>query len=251
MLKFFINQSYYYKERIHYEFLNFIRNKKDILFIHIPKNAGMSVRRSLKLAGYINFIKSKNLSDNYKKQLIFEMSKHGENPAFEHSRLRDLINISNYKKKFAIIRNPWSRTVSRYLFAKQVIEIEKKYPSNKHNINSFEEFIEERNEWGNKPYYWHRAIRGWYNCYDYVLDTSNEIGCDILSFENLNNDLKNYLNIDFNLKKRNVTKFKSNYKSFYNSKTIQIIADWYKKDIEFFGYDFDTGPKKNFWIPNK
>ena len=33
------------------------------------------------------------------------------------------------------------------------------------------------------------------------------------------------------------------YKKYPN--TIQIIADWYKKDIDHWGYDLDTGPTRN------
>jgi hypothetical protein len=31
----------------------------------------------------------------------------------------------------------------------------------------------------------------------------------------------------------------------YSPKTIQIVADWYQKDIVTWGFDFDTGAKKN------
>ncbi len=33
----------------------------------------------------------------------------------------------------------------------------------------------------------------------------------------------------------------------YTPETIKIIADWYKADIDMFGYDFDGGPTKNIW----
>ena len=46
---------------------------------------------------------------------------------------------------------------------------------------------------------------------------------------------------------RNVTSIKENYKDLYNPVTIQIIADWYKKDIDHWGFDFDTSATKNYW----
>ena len=41
---------------------------------------------------------------------------------------------------------------------------------------------------------------------------------------------------------------KQNYKELYNAKTIQEIADWYKEDIEYWDFDFDTGARRNTWI---
>ena len=40
---------------------------------------------------------------------------------------------------------------------------------------------------------------------------------------------------------------KGTYQDLYNEKTIQIVADWYKDDIEMWGYDFDTGAQRNYW----
>lgn len=37
------------------------------------------------------------------------------------------------------------------------------------------------------------------------------------------------------------------YMEFYNKERIQIVADWYKKDINFWGYDFNSGPTRNYW----
>ena len=38
----------------------------------------------------------------------------------------------------------------------------------------------------------------------------------------------------------------SNYKDLYTKNTIQLIADWYKKDIDYWGFDFDTPATKNY-----
>ena len=51
---------------------------------------------------------------------------------------------------------------------------------------------------------------------------------------------------------RNVTAVnKGTYQDVYTDKTIQIVADWYKADIDMFGYDFDTGAQKNMWAETK
>lgn len=239
----------YYLERINYELVKFSRQfHEKKIFIHIPKAAGMTIRRSFKLAGRITTIdKKKLISSKYASSLNSYMKNIGDDPGYEHARYRDISeDVRKSHRAFAVIRNPWDRVVSRYYFAKQVIEIEKKYDKNKHDIDSFEHFLEERHKWGNKEYMWHRAIRGWYPCSDYVIDEEGNIAADILRFESLNNDLCKYFNIDSMSKSRNVTSARKNEKvDIYNSKTIQIVADWYKKDIELFGYDYKTGPTRN------
>ena len=65
-------------------------------FIHIPKNAGESVRDALLLQQDVS------LSEPY------------------HYRYVDIADrVGRHLKFFAVIRNPWSRTASRYHFARQ------------------------------------------------------------------------------------------------------------------------------------
>lgn len=223
---------------------------KPKLFIHIPKNAGLTVRRSDVLRGKI-FLASPNVhqSKEYTKAVLKTMNANNDHHGFEHARWRDCSKaVTLYHDAFAIVRNPWDRVVSRYFFAKKVIEVEKKEPVGKHHIDSFEDFLEERFEWGGKPYMWHRAIRGWYPAFDHVSDERGNLRCDIMRFENLNEDLCKYFKIPTMSRARNVTGInKGSYKDMYTPKTIQIIADWYQKDIEFWGFDFDSGPTKNYW----
>ena len=95
---------------------------------------------------------------------------------------------------------------------------------------------------------WHRAIRGWYPAYDYVTDKDGNVKCDIMRFENLNEDLCSYFKVPEMSRARNVTALNpGSYRDLYTEKTIQLVADWYAKDIETFGYDFDSGPTKNYW----
>jgi len=220
------------------------------VFIHIPKNAGMTIRRSPMLADKIIPAGPEvHKSPAYSKDVLNDMNKIGDHHGFEHARWRDCNrSIVDGYGSFAVVRNPWDRVVSRYFFAKKVIEVEKKEPVGKHKIDSFEHFLEERFEWGNMEYMWHRAIRGWYNQKDYVTDKNGKLQCDMIRFEKLNQDLCKYFNIPTMSRARNVTALNpGTYKDIYTPETIQIVADWYKDDIDFFGFDFDSGATKNTW----
>jgi len=49
-------------------------------------------------------------------------------------------------------------------------------------------------------------------------------------------------------RKRNVTALnKGSYKDIYTKETIQIVADWYKADIDYWKFDFDTSANQNYW----
>lgn len=210
----------------------------------------MTIRKSLVLAPYlIVATPSTHKSEQYTAELHKAMRRSGDHHGNEHARWRDIKPaVRNLYQAFAVARNPWDRVVSRYFFAKKVIEVEKKEPIGKHRIDSFESFLEERFEWGGKDYYWHRAIRGWFPAVDHVCDVDGNLKCDMMRFENLNDDLCAYFGVNEMSRARNVTDLnKGTYQDIYNDKTIQIVADWYKDDIDFFGYDFDTGAQKNYW----
>ena len=94
----------------------------------------------------------------------------------------------------------------------------------------------------------HRAVRGWYPAYDYVSDSKDNVRCDILRLEHIDEELPKYFGFEkMHLRPRNVTGYKKDYKDFYTKETIQIVADWYKKDIDYFGFDFDTGATRNLY----
>ncbi len=225
-----------------------LTNKK--LFIHIPKNAGMTIRNSPLLKDKILVAHSNiHKSMEYSQAVLQHMKKIGDHHGFEHARWRDIHpNIRNRNTSFAIVRNPWDRVVSRYFFAKKVTEVEKKEPVGKHKIDSFEHFLEEYDEWGGVEYMWHRAIRGWYPAFDYVSDDKGEVRSDIMRFENLDDDLCAYFDLPVMSRRRNVTALnKGSYKDLYNKHTIQKVADWYKADIDHWGFDFDSSANKNYW----
>ena len=218
------------------------------LFIHIPKNAGMTIRYSPMLKGKCAIaVPAIHKSEQYTHAVKNTMKKHGDEPGFEHARWRDINPTFTSKyRAFAIARNPWDRVVSRYFFAKKVIDVEKKVDPSYADVSSFEAFLEERHKWGSEEYMWHRAVRGWYPAYDHVSDEQGNCKCEMLRFEHLNDDLCKYFNLASMSHARNVTGLnKGTYQDLYTPETIQIIADWYQKDIDYWGYDFDTGAKRN------
>lgn len=219
------------------------------LFIHIPKNAGMTIRRSPQLGKKIILAGEPNhKSAAYSQAVYAKMNSTGDHHGFEHARWRDLSEAAQSYPAFAVIRNPWDRVVSRYFFAKKVIEVEKKSDPSYADVSSFEAFLEERHKWGGEEYMWHRAIRGWYPAFDHVSDEEGNIKCDMIRFENLNEDLCKYFKLKEMDRARNVTDLnKGTYRDLYTPQTIQIVADWYQKDIDTWGYDFDTGPTRNYW----
>ena len=199
----------------------------------------MTVRHSVLLKDRILTAGRPNLvSPRYADDLLATMTASGDHHGYEHARWRDWrADLRKNHKAFAIIRNPWDRVASRYWFAKKVIEVQKIVSPSYVDVSSFEAFLEERHQWGGKRFFWHRAIRGWYPAFDHVSDDTGRIRCDILRFETLEADLCKYFGLDEMTGPRNVTAY-GNGTGVYTDKTIQIVADWYAKDIETWGYDF-------------
>lgn len=233
-------------------------NNKKKLFIHIPKNGGMTIRKSDVLKPLIMPVNSGMfITPQYEKSLLSTMKKSNDHHGIEHARWRDLKDdVTSVNGAFAIIRNPWSRVASRYFFAIQVIQEEKKVPPSYCDISSFEAFLDERFKWGDKEFFWHRAVRGWYPAFDHVSDQSGtHVMCDILRLEHLNDEIESYFHLKNGsmTRARNVTKIRKKvpYQDLYTPKTIQIVADWYKKDIDHWGFTFDSSARRNTFFTEK
>lgn len=206
------------------------------IFIHIPKTGGLSIKQSLSDLMPPNYAKDM-ISEEYVENVKAMMNTYNFDHQFEHCRWRDLSEqYRNAYKAVAIIRNPWSRIVSRYNYAK--------YLAPEH-YSTFEVFLEERHIW-HKEYFWHRAIKGWYPQFDYVTDEDGNLKCDILRFEHYNEDTMNYFNLETPIQVKNIG-IKVKYQDYYTLESKEIIADWYKKDIEFFDFTFDATATKNIW----
>jgi len=215
------------------------------LFIHIPKNAGTAIKGAPQLRGRIITPIERRLVDRaYVESFKRSRETYGGHPNFEHARL---IDVNKYVRlgntAFAVVRNPWSRVVSRYLFAIQTRGLT---VDDARKFENFEKFLDERFVWVDKPFFWHRAVRGWHPQVDYLVDENRRIAVDVLRQEYLGEEVNAYFGLSEALAPRNVTKGpKFEYSEVYSPKTIQIVADWYADDIDTFGFDFDTGATRN------
>lgn len=108
----------------------------------------MSVRHAKALEGNLVLANRRRLkSKAYANALMTFMKDRGLHPGYEHARLRDIdISVRAGTVPFAVVRNPWARTFSRFKFYLQT--------SGSHEaefdltVKGFEEFLETRHEWG-------------------------------------------------------------------------------------------------------
>lgn len=138
--------------------------------------------------------------------------------------------------KFAVVRNPWDKMVSHF-FAKQKSDQLKISRTHAGYINiSFsdwiktEQFINDDSRFLNNQYDWLTNHKH-----------SDLIIVDYIArFENLQEEwakICKMQNIDKTLDHVNRSEHGA-YRTYYDDESIEIVSNKFKKDIEFFGYEF-------------
>lgn len=236
-----------------YKWINNENNKK-IVFIHIPKNAGTTIKF------IIDSIKNKRLSYFNKLENILDIDeiKDSYNKS-QPSEFKIVKKNYNYYS-FTVIRNPYNRIVSAFKWLIKVYEEDNKsiVPNKRRFVNlkykkffldrniSFHNFvlmIEEIlkntvNEYNNIK--WHIQPQ-----YEQIIYNKQKIDY-IIRYENFEQDLEKFFtnnNIIFNkdLLKINLNSSSNSdlsYRKYYNENTKRIIERIYNKDINYFGYKF-------------
>ena len=192
-------------------------------FIHIPKNGGVSVRRTLELESAVS------LSKPY------------------HYRYIDIADkVGRHLKFFSVIRNPWSRTASRYVFARQSAQHWLDTDPRKQYIlgASFADYVRDQRilpipEHPGQP--WMGPLSSWFNQLEWIRDERGLVACECLRLEHLEEDLAEYLGMRVRLIRSNVTETRYDYRAMYTDALAEVIADRFRDDIEHFGFDF-AGP---------
>jgi len=170
------------------------------VFIHIPKTAGSSFRTSL----YENF-DNENLKN-------FDLNQHITANELHQFFNKNSLNWDEYFK-FSFVRNPWSRIVSYY-----------EYQFKEHI--TFSSFCKTSKD----------------SQLAYLTNKESDILVDFIGkFENLQEDsntIFDKIGVPQQLPHKNKTKHK-HYTEYYNEETKQNVAENYKDDILYFGYEFD------------
>ncbi len=130
--------------------------------------------------------------------------------------------------KFAFVRNPWDRLVSRYA------HLLRSKDRHRHGFISSLEKFEDFLQW--------EIQRGSANQYVYVTDALEKPIVDFVGhYETLAEDFAKVcarLKIQAQLPHANVSEHRD-YRTYYTPETRAFVAKQFRRDIEMFGYDFD------------
>lgn len=210
-----------------------------IIFIHIPKTGGSSIRKLL------SNLKNPKLSFNDKVKYYYMeelkrkkiASRHGKAINFLDFFSKDLWDNS---LKFTCVRNPWDLMVSSYHWWIQ-------YGHNFANLNKMFLDISKMsfNEYINSTYGKTMINECKGNPQDWFLDIDNKIMVDgIVKLENFNEDFKKLLDNSgkkfygfINLPKENVT-IRKKYQDYYDDSSKKMIETRFNFIIEKFDYKF-------------
>ena len=179
----------------------------NLLFIHIPKNAGTYFA--------INYTNSKKSQGHHS---IVTIPSH-----FRHLTV-------------AIIRNPYDRFVSIYEYARMENSYYHNHGSHDHykyaSTHSFDEYV--------NAIYTGALKRDWHTNMTQtdMIEIDGKIPCfALLRFENLYFEIHTKLGLSVIIKKINVTSKKLDWRTYYtNINTIGIINKMFEKDFKNFEY---------------
>ena len=192
----------------------FIKGKKDIIFVHIPKTAGTSIRYSM---GFNDMDKSQNIRNHYTAKEII-----------------DLIGIENWNSafKFTFVRNPWDRLYSFYSFRLKKGRIIDKTYKDSFRAWVLSELVD-RDPKSKKRFNLIPQT-------EWLIDPQNKIEIDFIGrFENLAKDfetLAKLISFDAHLPHMNKSVRTNNYNQEYDSELKEIVGKYYQNDIDYFRY---------------
>lgn len=180
----------------------------NFVFIHINKTGGSSIEKALKL------------------------------PSEHKTALEKIeeIGMRRWENKFTftVIRNPWDKVVSHYHYRVQTNQTELR-----DNTISFSKWV--RLTYGSKDSYYYDKPIMFMPQSDWISDLEGTVLVKhICRFERLSEDFSVVCNkLGKNVTLPHVKSSKrGNYRDYYEEDTAVIVENWFRKDIENFGYKF-------------
>lgn len=211
---------------------------KYFTFIHIPKTGGSAIKRVFQ-EDFQNWSKSNTWVNYYKD---------GDTNSIKaaHRKYKDFSKFDILGKPvFGVVRNPWDWHVSFYEYfinnkSDNVDEVIKRHGFMQENYIPFDQHIKNINTYMK---YGNLVDLCMDELYKWLIDFDGKIQADWIKFENLEDNLNEYLeknNIPkVKLEKVRITKKKyNNYRKYYNEETYNIVKEKHKNDIKLFNYKF-------------
>jgi hypothetical protein len=204
-----------------------ISHKYKLIFIHIPKTAGGSVEE------YLKRMDPDAVIGPAKKPRQFCLQHMSLKELYEDSGLSSDIIDSYFK--FTVVRNSWDRAVSSY----------HSHAYNQPTMEAFKkDLISKGRMWPDNGYSEHEKLAHRRCQLDFIF-YNDKIGVDyIVRYEHLQEDFDilckqvgmpagtlPYINKD-------AIKFKKSYQEYYDEENKRIIFEKFKKDIEYFNFEF-------------
>ncbi len=212
-----------------------ISEQHNFLFVHIPKNAGTSIRRALRPHS-LRCQKQYPVKLLTKLYLDFDWHWHHFRYHTSMAEAEKQIPAEIFDRlfKFAVVRNPWDKLVSSYHFKQQ----RKGHEMTKRKVKKmeFSEFLRFAHKGRQKRPLAYSQLRR-------ILLRNGNPGTDmILRFEPLNEDweiLTTRIGVKAELPQANKTR-RGDYREFYSDSDAAFVAEHWRDDIEAFSYSFDS-----------
>ncbi|MEH6504577.1 MAG: sulfotransferase family 2 domain-containing protein [Cycloclasticus sp.] len=203
-----------------------INDEYKFIFIHIPKVAGTSISKQLRLVKGNN----RRLLANTKHETLKDF--------LQNWRGRSIPFVTKNPEayfRFAFVRNPWARMYSFFNYLKA-----KRPRKEVDAIDSFKQFLLLSCD----PESWVNQFHSMRPQVDYLVAMDGEVQMNFVGhYEYLNEDLKAIgFHLGLNIEIPHLNKsfgLKADYKDAYDLDMIKIVASRFNDDIETFGYTFD------------
>lgn len=204
-----------------------------MIFIRVPKNASTSIYSHL---GDFNLIKK---HEKIFRDALFRNKLYKKWFSPTHAKPHEIFGIFGHMVRnymsFAVVRNPFDRTVSMFQFAKENKLGDLYGESNNFSFEKFCEIMNENHANNTKDFIaTHQQVEWFEGAFQPNF---------ILRFENIKNDFKEMLDlceikhINPDIPHENASK-RSDYKDYYNSNTKKIVEKIFEKDIDTFKYTY-------------
>jgi hypothetical protein len=203
------------------------------IFIHIDKAAGSSIQ--LALAKYAEPRRNSRI----RRRMVWQGSLNRIARLYRMLEFPEHVTANTVRKcmppafyfgafKFAFVRNPWDRLVSRYSF---LLNTERHRDHRTVvRMRSFEEFL----DW--------EIRRSKMSQHSYITDAQGGLIVDFVGhYEKLHKDFATVcsaLKLTAELPHDNAS-MHTDYRTYYSPQTRELVSRRFKRDIELFGYDFD------------